>query len=365
LAAPIELVLRHPGGACPILVGRGLLGAALEPLAAAVAGRTAFLVSSQQVRRLHGAPAVASLAAAARLVELDVADGEAAKSVREAERLWRAMVEAGGKRDSVLVALGGGSVGDLGGFVAATFLRGIRWVQVPTTLLAQVDASIGGKTGIDLPGAKNTVGAFHQPHLVVADADTLATLDPAELRAGLFEMVKMAALLDAAELERLEERLPDLLAGDPEALVPAIAGSIAIKAAVVEEDPYEGDRRRLLNFGHTLAHALEAVLDYRGLRHGEAVGFGMLFAIELGEGRGLPAADAGRLRALIGRMGLPDLPELPLEAVWEALGRDKKAREAGLSWVLPRGIGRAEITRDLPAERVRESLRGFLRRRGR
>jgi 3-dehydroquinate synthetase len=140
---------------------------------------------------------------------------------------------------------------------------------------------------------------------------------------------------------------------------------VAAKAALVERDPEEEEERKLLNFGHTLGHALETAGGYQALRHGEAVAYGLLFAIELGEGRGLPAADAGRLRALIGRMGLPDLPELPLEAVWEALGRDKKAREAGLSWVLPRGIGRAEITRDLPAERVRESLRGFLRRRGR
>ncbi|HVS15042.1 MAG TPA: 3-dehydroquinate synthase [Thermoanaerobaculia bacterium] len=363
MPAPIELALRHPGGTCPILVGRGLLGAALEPLSSVVAGRTVFLVSSPPVRGRHGAAAAASLAAAARIVELDAADGEGAKTVAEAEKLWSAMVEAGGKRDSVLVALGGGSVGDLGGFVAATFLRGIRWVQVPTTLLAQVDASVGGKTGIDLPGAKNSVGAFHQPELVVADVDTLSTLDAGERRAGLFEMVKMAALLDPAELDRLEQRLDALLAGDPETLVPAVAAAVAAKIAVVEADPFEGDRRRLLNFGHTLAHALETVLAYGGLRHGEAVGYGMLFALELGRERGLPEEDAKRLRSLIWRMGLPKLPELSPQRIWEVLGRDKKAREEGLSWVLPLAIGRAEITSDVPAGRVRELLRDFLERR--
>ena len=350
----IELALRHPAGICPILVGERLLGAEVERLSAAVAARTAFLVASAPVRALHGAAARASLAAAARVVELEVADGEAAKTIAEAERLWSAMLEVGGKRDSVVVALGGGSTGDLAGFVAATFLRGVRLVQLPTTLLAQVDAAVGGKTGIDLPAGKNTVGAFHQPVLVVADVATLATLDKGELRAGLFEVVKKGAVLDPSLLEIVERDLDAIVRAEPGALEPVVAGAIAAKARVVEEDPYEADRRRLLNFGHTLAHALETCLGYRGLRHGEAVGYGMLFALELARERGLPEDDASRLAALIGRLGLPPLPALPLDALCAALGRDKKARESGLAWVLPEAIGRARVvTLELAAVRAR------------
>jgi 3-dehydroquinate synthase len=358
--APIELELRHPAGVCPILVGEGLLEGDLPALAAAVGGRTAFLVSSLPVRALHGGAARSALGAASRIVELDVADGEAAKSVAEAERLWQAMLDAGGKRDSVVVSLGGGSVGDLAGFVAATFLRGVRFVQIPTTLLAQVDASVGGKTGIDLPGGKNTVGAFHQPLLVVADVSTLATLEPRQLRSGLFEVVKKGAVLDLPLLERVERDLDAALRAEPRALAPIVTGAIAAKARVVEEDPFEADRRRVLNFGHTLAHAIETCLGFRGLEHGEAVGHGMLFALELARERGLAAGEAARVEALIRRIGLPALPALTLDALCDALARDKKAREGGLAWVLPRRLGDAEIV-PLEPSWVRARLERFLR----
>ena len=366
--AVAELTLRHPAGRCRILVGEGLLGSEIVALEEVVGGRSVFLVSSGPVRRLHGERAATSLGGARRMIELEVADGEAAKSVAEASRLWSEMLRAGGKRDSVVVALGGGSVGDLAGFVAATFLRGVDFVQLPTTLLAQVDASIGGKTGIDLAEGKNAVGAFHQPRLVIADVATLATLDPGELRSGLFEVIKKAALLDPGLLATVECELDRLVRGEPEALVPVVTAAIAAKAAVVEQDPFESDRRRLLNFGHTLGHALEAALDYRGMRHGEAVGYGMLFALELASERSLSALDAERLRRLIRRLGLPPLPELSLEVVWSFLGRDKKARESGVAWVLPQAIGHGEITTSIPDATVRGHLERFLtqgRARGR
>nr|XP_061813412.1 3-dehydroquinate synthase-like [Nerophis lumbriciformis] len=324
-----------------------------------MAGRTVFLLSSPQV--LRSQPTVVELLQplAARWVVLEVPDGESAKQLEQAERLWHEMLEVG-KRDSRMVCLGGGSVGDLGGYVAGCFLRGIEFVQLPTTLLAQVDASIGGKTGVDLPAGKNTVGLFHHPAYVVADTGWLGSLDQAELRAGLAEVIKMAFVLDPSLLTQVEEQLESLLAGDPEKLAPVVAGAVAAKCGVVQSDPAEGDRRRLLNFGHTLAHAIEAACDYRGMRHGDAVSWGMLFALRLAERRGLAAADAGRLRTLIGRLGLPPLPKLDPPRLVELMGRDKKATEAGLAWVLPVRVGAGRMVADVPAAEVEAELRAFL-----
>jgi 3-dehydroquinate synthetase len=296
-----HLALRHPGGTTPILIGSGALAEAREHLAGWAAGRALFVVSTPILLSLHGAAldALGLGAAAARRVVLSVPDGEAAKTVGTAERLWREMVAAGGKRDSRLLAFGGGSVGDLAGFVAGCFLRGISFVQVPTTLLAQVDAAIGGKTAVDLPEGKNTVGLFHHPEMVVAETAFLKTLPPGELRSGLVESIKMAALLDLGLLARIEEDLPALLAGDPAALAPVAAAAAAAKVAVVERDPEESGERALLNFGHTLGHAIESAAGYTGLRHGEAVAYGILFALRLARRRGCPAEDAARLAHLL------------------------------------------------------------------
>ena len=250
-----------------------------------------------------------------------------------------------------MLALGGGSLCDLGGFVAACFLRGIEVAQVPSTLLAQVDASVGGKTAIDLPEGKNTVGAFHQPALVIADTELLATLERAELAAGLVEVIKMAALLDVELLARVERDLDRLLAGDAEALAPVVVGAVAAKIRVVEEDPLEVDRRRLLNFGHTLGHALEAALGYTGLRHGEAVAHGMRFALRLARRRGLEREAADRLERVLSRLRLPPLPAVQAGPLLDAMRRDKKARESGLVWVLPSALGRGEMVSDVTLER--------------
>jgi 3-dehydroquinate synthase len=244
--------------------------------------------------------------------------------------------------------------------VASCFLRGIEVAQVPSTLLAQVDASVGGKTAIDLPEGKNTVGAFHQPSLVVADTELLVTLDRAELASGLVEVIKMAALLDLDLLARVERDLPLLLEGDAVALQPVVAAAVAAKIGIVEEDPREADRRRLLNFGHTLGHALEAALGYGGLRHGEAVAHGMRFALRLARRRGLEGGEAERLESLLGRLGLPALPEVHAAALLDRMRRDKKAREAGLVWVLPRALGRGEMVHDVPWREVESELAAFL-----
>ena len=372
--APHRLTLAHPRGVSEILVGSGLLAGggagALGGVADWCRGRVVFLVTSEAPDRHCGASVrqLLETAGATRIETIEVPDGEAAKTVECAASVWREMLERGGKRDSRLVTLGGGAVGDLGGFAAGCFLRGIDYIQIPTTLLAQVDASVGGKTGVDLPGGKNTVGAFHHPRFVLADIDCLRTLPAGELRAGLFEVVKMAALLDLDLLAQVEESLERLLAGDPGSLTRVVAASIQAKLGVVEADLEEGDRRRLLNFGHTLGHAIESEFGYKGLRHGDAVGHGMRFALRLALRRGLDPEFASRLGRMIDRLGPPRLGtveqqcgvRLDVDRLVDAMGRDKKARESGLVWILPAEPGRGEIVADLDPALVRSELQAFL-----
>ncbi len=353
--------LDHPGGRTEISVGVGALAASAASLAGWLAGRTVFLLSTPTLKQLYG-PVCDSLASAGgRCIHLEVPDGEEAKTLEHAGRLWTEMLASGGKRDSRLITLGGGTVGDLGGFVAGCFLRGIEFSQVPTTLLAQVDAAIGGKTAVDLAAGKNTVGLFHHPAHVIADTEFLGTLPASELRSGLVEVVKMAALLDPQLLALVESNLDGLLAGDAVALAPVVAGAVAAKCAVVERDPAEGDWRRILNFGHTLGHAIEGVLDYRGLRHGEAVAYGMLFATRLARSRGLEVEFGERLRRLLKRFDLPPLPPLAPLDLWSFMSRDKKATELGLIWVLPRAPGRGEMVSGIDGDEVLQELEGFLR----
>jgi 3-dehydroquinate synthase len=344
-----------------VLVGPGALRDGAEDLERFCAGRTLFVLSTPRVRGLHGPALEPVIGRAASIHHLEAPDGEEAKSLDVAGGLWREMLRRGGKRDSRVIALGGGSLCDLGGFVAACFLRGVELVQVPTTLLAQVDASVGGKTAIDLPEGKNTVGAFHQPALVVADTELLRTLDREELASGLVEVVKMAALLDLDLLARVERELDRLLEGDPEALAPVVAAAVAAKIGIVEEDPREADRRRLLNFGHTLGHAIESALGYQGLRHGEAVAHGIRFALRLARRRGFPEAQAERLERLLARLHARVLPPVQTAALLEAMQRDKKARESGLVWVLPRELGRGEMVSDVSWTEVESELDAFLR----
>lgn len=360
--AAIEL--RAAGRTSRIRVGADLLAQPPAELLDELDGRTVFLISARPLLDLHAAALAALREAAGRWQVLEVPNGEAAKTPAVAEELWRRMLAAGGKRDSHVLALGGGSVGDLAGFVAATFLRGVSCTLLPSTLLAQVDAAIGGKTAVDLPEGKNSVGVFSHPRWVLCDVGLLRTLPEPELRSGLFEVVKMGAVCDRELLDRVEGSLDELLACRPRATAAVVAAAARAKAAVVEADPEEGDRRRILNFGHTLGHALEAALGYRGLRHGEAVGHGMLFALELATARGLPAGEARRLRRIIAGVGLPPLPPHPaLEAgaVLEIIARDKKAREAGLAWIYPPRLGEAVIDTAVSEAEIEARLRAFLR----
>ncbi len=268
------------------------------------------------------------------------------------------LLELRAERSTTLVALGGGVVGDLTGFAAAIYQRGMPFVQVPTTLLAQVDSSVGGKTGINHPLGKNMIGAFHQPLAVLIDTDCLSTLPDRELAAGLAEVVKTAAIRDGRFFEWLETNVPRIKARDADALVHAVTESCRIKAEIVAADEREAGERALLNFGHTFGHAIEAGVGYGEWLHGEAVAAGMVMAAKLSQRLGLIAgADVERLRALLQRAGLPvDAPRLGAERYLALMSRDKKVVAGSIRFVLLRGIGDAVVTADVPEVELRKVL---------
>jgi len=330
-----------------ICVGQGLLarlGELLQPLGI---GRRVAVVTHPALCDTHNYAdsVIRCLSGAGHDVSLlTVPSGEGSKSLAHAERLWRDLAGAGLDRSSAVLALGGGVVGDLAGFVAATLYRGIRFVTLPTTLLAQVDSSVGGKTGINLPEGKNLVGIFHQPCLVAADVLTLQTLPEREFRSGLAEVVKHAMIADAELFALLEGEAGRILARDPDLLQTIVATNCAIKARVVERDEREAGVRAVLNFGHTVGHAVEATLGYGVVTHGEAVAYGMLVAAALSVRRGLcPRADAARLAALLGRFALvPAAPPSP-ELLENYMVRDKKTRDGVLQFVLTPGVGNVTV----------------------
>ena len=288
---------------------------------------------------------------------LTVPPGEESKSLEQAGRLCRELVGARLDRGSALCGLGGGVIGDLAGFVAATLYRGIPFINFPTTLLAQVDSSVGGKTGVNLPEGKNLVGAFHQPRLVVADVLTLRTLPEREFRSGLAEVVKHGMIADADLFGILEERADRILARDPEILQEIVSRSCAIKARVVEADEQEAGLRAMLNFGHTVGHAVEAAVGYGGITHGEAVAHGMLVAVTLSVRRGLCAErDARRLRDLLGRFGLLGAALPSPESLETYMVSDKKSRDGVLQFVLTRGVGSVTFAPVFEREELRKAL---------
>jgi 3-dehydroquinate synthase len=332
-------------GSCSIAVAPGALESLGERLREAAPAHRYAVISDDTVGALYGESALASIAAAGGRAELlAVPAGEAHKTRETWAALTDRMLDAGFGRDTTVVALGGGVVGDLAGFVAATYLRGVPVVQVPTTLLAMIDASVGGKTGVDTRHGKNLVGAFHQPALVVADTRTLATLPPAQLRAGLAEAIKHGVIADERYFERVVDEIPALLGGggwESDAMTALVARSVEIKAAVVERDEREGGLRKTLNFGHTLGHAIETLSGY-ALLHGEAVAIGMALESELAERAGV--AECGthdRIRAAVERTGLPTRAPATMRAddVMAVTRRDKKARGGVTEYSLPRRIG--------------------------
>jgi 3-dehydroquinate synthase len=306
------------------------------------------------VGRRYGAAAQRSLRAAGlHASRLEVPDGDRSKNLGQVAKLYEAFADAGLDRSSTVVALGGGMVGDLAGFAAATWLRGVPVVQVPTTLLAMIDSSVGGKTGVNLRRGKNLVGAFHQPRAVLADASLLRSLPRRVLAAGMAEVIKHGAIRDAALFELLERDLERVMGlEDPGLVLDVLEQAVAVKAVVVGLDEREQGLRVLLNFGHTLGHAVEALRGYRGVLHGEAVAMGMVFAARRSEALGIaPEGTAERLEALLRRAGLPTaLPDFPRRAYLSALGVDKKKREARIRFVVLRGIGTADTMPLLPEE---------------
>ncbi len=318
---------------------------------------TITLVSDAHVARHYLEPAETSLADAGLQVRtVIVPPGEASKSVDQAARLWDAMLDAGMDRGSLVVGLGGGVVTDLAGFVASTYMRGIAWIAAGTSLLGMVDASVGGKTAVDHPACKNLIGAFHHPVLVLADVSTLATLPEAELRGGMAEVVKHGVIRDEDLVALCEREADAILARDEAVLEDVVARNVRLKAEVVEADEREGDLRRILNYGHTLGHALETHL---GLAHGPAVALGMTAEARLARARGMADSETvARQTRLLERFGLPTrLDEPPdAEACLDLVRRDKKAEAGRRRFVLPTGVGTVEVVEDVRDDEVRKAL---------
>jgi 3-dehydroquinate synthase len=340
----------------PILIDAGLLGLP-EVLDAQVAARDVLIVSNTTVAPLY-LPAVSAALQPRRLVPVILPDGEAHKTLANLSRVLDVLIANRFGRDCTVLALGGGVVGDLAGFAAASYQRGVALVQVPTTLLAQVDSAVGGKTGVNHPGGKNLIGAFHQPDAVVIDTHTLSTLPARELRAGLAEVIKYGLICDAALFTWLEAHLDSLLAGDAAALAHVIRRSCEIKAAIVGRDEREHGERALLNLGHTFGHALEAATAYKEWLHGEAVGAGLVMAAAMSQASGyLSAADAARVRQLVERAGLPaHAASVSPQLLLEHMRIDKKVQGGRIRLVLLRAIGSAFISDDYPERALQGTL---------
>jgi 3-dehydroquinate synthase len=355
----IEIPVNLSSRSYRILVGAGALAAAGSELGKLRLGRKIALVSDPTIMPLHGDTVVGSLRAAGfEVTEILLPAGEQAKTLEVARSGWESLLDAGCDRTSTVVALGGGAVGDLAGFVAATYMRGINFVQIPTTLLAQVDASIGGKTAIDHPRAKNLIGAFHQPRLVLVDPAVLTTLPELEFRSGLAEVIKHGIVLDAEYFADLESCRPELLRRELATLTRVVAGSCRIKAEVVERDEREAELRHVLNYGHTIGHALEAVTSFGRWAHGEAVSLGMVAEARIAERLGIAKYHTTERQVqLLRAVGLPvsGLEVAPAD-VLEALRRDKKSRDGRVPFVFAPEIGSFRLVFDVPPATVLETL---------
>ncbi len=338
----------------PIVIGGGLLGGGLD-LAAYVSGPDCLVVTNETVEPLYLEALTAGLTGK-QVRAISLPDGEAYKELETVEDILDTLVEGGANRDTTVIALGGGVVGDIAGFAAACYMRGVDFMQVPTTLLAQVDSSVGGKTGVNHAAGKNLIGAFHQPRAVLIDIDTLRTLPDRELRAGLAEVIKYGAIVDPDFFAWLEANIDALLARDPEALAVAIRRSCELKAAIVAEDERESGRRAILNFGHTFGHAIERCQGYGEWLHGEAVAAGMVMAAQLSA---VDNALAERIGNLLERAGLPTRPPaIAGTDLLAAMGMDKKVQQKRLRFVQLRSLGEAFVSSDYDAARLDAVLAG-------
>ena len=343
---PIRIDVATPSRPYIVSIADGAidrLGRALDDLGAPA---RRFIVSSPLVWRLHGPQLARAVNAAEPIL---VPDGERFKQLPTVGRIYDALVRANADRASTIITFGGGVIGDMAGFAAATYLRGVALVHVPTTLLAQVDSAIGGKVGVNHPLGKNLIGSFYQPHAVVVDPAVLGTLPRREFRAGLYEVIKYGMTSSPALFDRVAREQKAIFARTPETLTPIIAESCRIKASVVSADEREAGARRILNFGHTAGHAIEAVTTFKRYRHGEAVGYGMLVAAEIARSRGaLSERDRQALADLIASLGpLPAIADVTTAQILKAMQHDKKIVAGKLHVVLPTAIGATTIVDDV------------------
>ena len=350
--------VQSSAGPYVVVAGAGAIGRGAQEIAALGQFSSVHVVSSPKVWRAVGKIVQRGLRLSNRNGVHLFSDAESAKHLGSVEQIARSLSRAGADRKSLVLAVGGGVVGDVAGFVAASYLRGVALVQIPTTLVAQVDSSIGGKTGVNLPEGKNLVGAFYPPRLVVTDPDLLRSLPPREFRGGLAEVIKHAVIADVLMFARLEKDMDKILRRDQDLLGSLIPRNVQIKARVVSRDERESGLREILNFGHTFAHALESVTHYRRYQHGEAVAWGMVAAAFLGHEIELtPAEDVSRIVSLVCRLGpLPPWPAVSLSTLVKAMHSDKKTRSGVLRFVLSPRLGQARTYDKVPVNAVERIL---------
>jgi len=350
--------VQSSAGPYVVVAGAGAIGRGAQEIAALGQFSSVHVVSSPKVWRAVGKIVQRGLRLSNRNGVHLFSDAESAKHLGSVEQIARSLSRAGADRKSLVLAVGGGVVGDVAGFVAASYLRGVALVQIPTTLVAQVDSSIGGKTGVNLPEGKNLVGAFYPPRLVVTDPDLLRSLPLREFRGGLAEVIKHAVIANALMFARLEKDMDKILRRDRDLLGSLIPGNVQIKARVVSRDERESGLREILNFGHTFAHALESVTHYRRYQHGEAVAWGMVAAAFLGHEIELtPAEDVSRIVSLVCRLGpLPPWPAVSLSTLVKAMHSDKKTRSGVLRFVLSPRLGQARTYDKVPVNAVERIL---------
>jgi 3-dehydroquinate synthase len=351
-----RITVSAAAGPYPVLIGTNAIKSLGQEMDAAKLGKRRILVSSPRVWEFHG---VLFRTMGADRTPILIEDGERYKNLNTVARLLDALVKEKADRSTVIVAVGGGVIGDMVGFSAATYLRGLPIVHVPTTLLAQVDSAIGGKTGVNHPLGKNLIGSFHAPSLVVADPIVLETLPRREFRAGLYEVIKYGVISDPTLLDRMRDSITAIFARDGAAVAPLVSASCRIKAQVVSADEREGGPRRILNFGHTVGHALEAVTKYKQFRHGEAIGYGMLAALAIGVARGVtPKSLYEEVAALITQLGpLPPVADISARDVFTAIGRDKKVVAGTLHFIAASDRGKTIELTDVTEKEIKAALK--------
>lgn len=355
----IRIQVTAAAGAYPVVVGAGSLDSLPDLLAAEGLGPDRVIVSSPAVWALHGDRFAALLRAKNRRQPVLVPDGERSKTLQTVGRVYEALIKGSADRATVVIAVGGGVIGDLVGFAAATFLRGVRLVHVPTTFLAQVDSAVGGKVGVNHALGKNLIGAFHPPRLVLADSSLLSTLERREFRAGLYEVIKYGVIASPSLFARVQSSRDALFACEPAEIDAVISESCRIKAEVVSGDERESGRRRILNFGHTIGHALEATTDYRRFRHGEAVAQGMIGAAILGVRRGVTEPDVlAAIRDVVASLGpLPTVADVSIADVVASARRDKKVVAGTLHFVAATRLGQTVELTDVSEKELKAALK--------